>query len=210
MNNNISVPTLKRLPYYYNIVCNAVSTGDKYISSAEIAKKLDVDDTQVRKDIAAIGYTGKPKVGFEVNEFKNHLEKYLEFNKVRNAILIGAGNLGMALSRYEGFEKYGLKLVGIFDNNPTKIGLKIADKEIYSLSNLENVLKKYNVEIAILTVPATYAQSVTDLLVKSGIKAIWSFAPASLNVPENVYVRTQDLAANFTTFVQMAHRKRLL
>jgi redox-sensing transcriptional repressor len=210
MDNNISVPTLKRLPYYYNIVCNAISAGDQYISSAEIAKKLDVDDTQVRKDIAAIGYTGKPKVGFEVHEFKKQLENYLGFNEIRNAILVGAGNLGIALSRYEGFEKYGLKLVGLFDNDPAKIGLQIADKKICSMNNLSEILKKYNVEIAIITVPAIYAQNVTDLLVKSGIKAIWSFAPISLNVPDNVYVRTQDLAANFTTFVQMAHRKNVL
>jgi redox-sensing transcriptional repressor len=210
MNSNISVPTLKRLPYYYNIVCNAISAGENYISSAEIARKLDVDDTQVRKDIAVIGYMGKPKVGFEVHEFKKQLEAYLGFNNVRNAILVGAGNLGIALSRYEGFEKYGLKLVGIFDNNPTKIGLKIADKEIYSLAKLNEVVQKHNVEIAIITVPADYAQKVTNTLIDSGIKAIWSFAPISLNVPDSIYVWTQDLAANFTTFVQMAHRKGVL
>lgn len=210
MNSNISIPTLKRLPYYYNIVCNAISAGDNYISSAEIARKLDVDDTQVRKDIAAIGYMGKPKVGFEVHEFKKQLEDYLEFNKTRNAILIGAGNLGIALTKYDGFKKHGLKLVGVFDNNPAKIGLEIADKKVLPLDNLKAVVLKNKAEIAILALPAEAAQDVTDFLVSNGIKAIWSFAPVSLNVPDNVYVMTQDLAANFTTFIHMANRKGIL
>ena len=203
MNKHISTPTLKRLPNYYHIICQALESGEKYISSATIAKVLDIDDTQVRKDIAATGYVGKPKVGFDVKEFKAHLEHYLGFNKTKQAFLIGAGNLGIALAKYDGFKKYGLEILALFDSDPLKIGISIANKKIFPLSELPNMASSMNVQLAILAVPGEVAQKVADFLVKSGIKAIWNFAPASLNMPEGVIVSNQDLAANFVTFSLM-------
>lgn len=210
MKNEISIPTLKRLPSYYNIVCNALGAGEKYISSASIARVLDVDDTQVRKDIAAIGYAGKPKVGFDLIKFKVHLEEYLEFDKKRKSILIGAGNLGIALSRYQGFAKYGLSVVAIFDNDPLKIGLKIADKEVLSLEKLKETIVENNIKIAILTIPSNKAQETTDMLISLGIKAIWNFSPIALDVPSDVFVQNQDLGASFTTFVNIASIKNII
>lgn len=207
MEKNISIPTLKRLPSYYNIVCKAFEDGERYISSATIARTLDIDDTQVRKDIAATGYVGKPKVGFDVKDFKKHLEVFLGFDNTREAFLIGTGNLGIALAKYEGFEKYGLKILALFDNDPHKIGLKLADKEVFPISKLPDLVKRLHVQMAILTVPADYAQDVADYLIASGIKAIWSFAPVSLNVPDDVLIWTQDLAANFITFAQLVSQK---
>lgn len=207
MEKNISIPALRRLPSYYNIVCLALDAGDKYISSATIAKQLDIDDTQVRKDIASIGYVGKPKVGFDVNDFKNHLENYLGFNKQRKAVLIGAGNLGIALARYDGFQKYGLNIDALFDNDPLKIGIKILDKEVFSISYLPEYLKQNDISIAILALPGAYAQEVADFIIEAGIKAIWSFAPTSLIVPNDVVIETQDLAASFITFAQLVDQK---
>src|SRR3989339_1539234 len=197
MSKQISAPTLRRLPNYYNIICQAMEAGEKYISSATIAKMLDIDDTQVRKDIAATGYVGKPKVGFDLREFKIHLEEFLGFNHTKEAFLIGAGNLGIALAKYEGFKKYGLDILALFDADPHKIGLKIGKKEVFSLANLPEMIQKLNIQIAILAVPADVAQEVTDFLVNAGIKAIWNFAPANLKVPDDVLISNQDLAASF-------------
>lgn len=199
----LTIPTLKRLPLYYNIAIRALEIGEKYISSAFIAEKLDIDATQVRKDIAAIGYVGKPKVGFDTREFSSHLETFLGFSKERNIILVGAGNLGIALAKYDGFSQYGLQINAIFDNDPNKIGMQIFGKNVISMMKMENYISTNNVKIAVLTVPSQFAQEVSDELVASGIKAIWNFAPVNLNLPKDVICWNQDLAASFITFVQL-------
>jgi len=208
MVKQISIPTLRRLPSYYHIVCKAEEDGERYISSATIARLLDIDDTQVRKDIAATGYVGKPKVGFDVKDFKKHLEIFLGFNNTREAFLVGAGNLGIALAKYDGFEKYGLKILALFDNDPHKIGLKIADKEVFPMAKLPDLVARMGVKMAILAVPVNFAQEVCDYLIASGIKAIWSFAPVNLNAPDDVLIWTQDLAASFVTFAQLVAKKQ--
>lgn len=199
----LTIPTLKRLPLYYNITKEALERGENYISSAFIAEKLDIDSTQVRKDIAAIGYVGKPKVGFDTKEFTFHLEKVLGFTKERNIILIGAGNLGIALAKYDGFLQYGLKIKAIFDNDLNKIGTKISDKDVLSIETLGEYITKNNIKIAVITIPAQSAQSIADELVKNGIKAIWNFAPVNLDLPKDVLCWNQNLAASFITFVQL-------
>lgn len=199
----LTIPTLKRLPLYYNIAIRALARGENHISSAFIAEKLDIDATQVRKDIAVIGYVGKPKVGFDTKEFSSHLETFLEFSKKRNIILIGAGNLGIALAKYDGFSQYGLQIKAIFDKDPNKTGMKISGKEVISMAKMNNYIAKNSVEIAVLTIPAQFAQEVADELVAGGIKAIWNFAPVNLDLPKDVICWNQDLAASFITFVQL-------
>lgn len=199
----LTIPTLKRLPLYYNIAIRALARGENYISSAFIAEKLDIDATQVRKDIAAIGYVGKPKVGFDAKEFSSHLEDFLGFSKKRNIILIGAGNLGIALAKYDGFAQYGLEIKAIFDKDPHKIGMQISGKDVISMAEMKNYISKNDVQIAIMTLPAQFAQDVADELVASNIKAIWNFAPVNLNLPKDVICWNQDLAASFITFVQL-------
>lgn len=208
MDKQVSIPTLKRLPNYYHIICKALESGEKYISSATIAKMLDIDDTQVRKDIAATGYVGKPKVGFDTEDFKRHLEEFLGFKNTKEAFLIGAGNLGTALANYEGFQKYGLRILAVFDSDPNKFNIKIGTKQVFDIAKLPDLVKRMNIQIAILTIPDTYAQEVTNFLVQSGIKAIWNFAPTNLIVPDDVVVWNQDLAANFVTFAQLVAKKQ--
>jgi len=207
MRKEVSIPTLRRLPNYYHIVCQALEAGDEYISSKTIARLLDIDDTQVRKDIASVGYVGKPKFGFEVSDFKKHLESFLGFNNTKEAFLIGAGNLGVALAKYDGFKKYGLDILALFDSDPIKVGLSVGNKEVFALAKLPDLAKRMNIQIAIITVPSEFAQGVTDFLVKSGIKAIWNFAPANLSAPDDIFIWNQDLAANFVTFAQLFNKK---
>ena len=198
----LPLPTLRRLPYYYNILCQMEQDGFTYISSKVIAKQLGIDDTQVRKDIATTGYMGKPKVGFNTKEFREHLEKFLKMKDNKEAFLIGIGNLGVALAKYEGFKKYGLNIIGFFDNDLKKIGQYLSDREILSIEQLEHKIKKKKIKIAILTLPAEEAQEITNLLVKNGIKTIWNFAPVYLKVPENVFVWNENLAASFLSLSQ--------
>jgi len=196
---NIPNPTLRRLPAYYNIFTAACAAGKDYISSAEIADYLGVDNTQVRKDMAMIGYVGKPKVGFDTCNFIAHFTEIVKLKRKKKAVLIGAGNLGIAVARYDGFKKYGLEICGVFDNDTYKIGLKVKNKEILSISSLSEFIQATNTQIAILAVPAQHAQDVADSLSKTKIKAIWNFAPVNLRVPDSMIVWNQDLGASFLT-----------
>jgi len=155
---------------------------------------MRVDDTQVRKDVSIIGYRGKPKSGYSVTGLKKAVGEYLGINYENTAILIGAGKLGSALAEYPGFAEYGLKLVAVFDNNPNRVGQVIGSSTILSMESLPRVIKSYEIGIAILTVPKIVAQDVCDTVVKLGIRAIWNFAPARIEVPEGVIVRNENLA----------------
>jgi len=185
---------LRRIPLYHQILKDLQSRGEEYVSSKYLATFMKVDDTQVRKDVAVIGYRGKPKSGYSVTGFLKAISDYLGINYKNTAILIGAGKLGTALAEYPGFEEYGLKIVAIFDSNPKRVKQKIGDFTILPVQFLKRVVKSYEIGIAILTVPKEAAQSACDIAVSLGIKAIWNFAPTRLNVPDDVTVRHENLA----------------
>jgi len=197
MNKKIPLPVLKRLPRYYSIVCEYKNENKKYIKSVEIAKKLDVDETQVRKDFALINHSGKPKVGFSVDDLKLHLEDFLDLLNIKDSFLIGTGNLGLAIAKYSGFEKYGLNIAALFDTDPHKIGLKVGEKEIFHISKFADLARRMKIKIIIMAVPASEAQKMANIAVDAGVKAIWNFAPISVDVPKDVLVINQDLAADF-------------
>ena len=197
MNKKLPLPVIRRLPKYYSIVCEYKKEGKEYIKSLEIAKKLDIDETQVRKDFALINHSGKPKVGFNVFDLKNHLENFLDLNNIKDSFLIGTGNLGLAIAKYSGFEKYGLSITALFDNDPHKVGLNVGNKEVFHISKFSELAQKRQVKIIILAVPAQEAQKMADIAVESGVKAIWNFAPVNIDVPKDILVINQDLAADF-------------
>ncbi len=198
----LSIPTLKRLPLYCNIAQHALDTGKKLISSSEIADCLNIDSTQVRKDIAAIGYGGKPRVGFDSKELVKYIKKFLGLDKINSVILIGAGNLGIALARYKGFLLQGINITALFDKDPKLIGSEIDGKRVLSVDELENYISENKIKIAILTVPASAAQEIADKLCSFGIKGIWNFAPFNIVHPKDVIVWNQDLVSNFITFMK--------
>jgi redox-sensing transcriptional repressor len=171
---------------------------------------MQVDDTQVRKDVSIIGYRGKPKSGYSVTGLKRAIGEYLGINYQNTAILIGAGKLGTALAEYPGFEEYGLKLVAIFDNNPNRVGQVIGDFTILPIESLPRVIKSYEIGIAILTVPKTAAQAVAESVIDLGIEAIWNFVPGRLEVPEDVIVRHENLAVGAALLSHYLKKKKQL
>ena len=144
--------------------------------------------------------SGKGRVGYIVKELKKSIETTLGFEKTKNAFIIGAGNLGMALAKYDNFTNYGLNIVALFDNDPKKIGNTVNNKLILDIEKLPNLSKKSGVDIAILTVPREYAQFMADFLIKANIKYIWNFTPAVLSVPKDVQVWNENLMGNFLQF----------
>lgn len=194
---NIPDKALNRLTLYHFILSDQNSD---YISSATIADLLHIDDSQVRKDIAYLGNSGKCRVGYDVKRLKKSIEESLGFKQVKNAFIIGAGNLGSALAKYDNFSDYGLNIIAMFDNDLNKIGTQISNKNVFSISEIETHIKKSNVEIAILTVPRNFAQRVAEVLIKSGIKYIWNFTPCVLDVPKEIIVWNENLVGSFLQF----------
>uniref|UniRef100_UPI00402711FB redox-sensing transcriptional repressor Rex n=1 Tax=Candidatus Stercorousia sp. TaxID=3048886 RepID=UPI00402711FB len=185
---------------YHCILSDFINNKTEFISSKQIAQLLNIDDSQVRKDINYLDNSGKSRVGYIVKELKIAIEKTLGFKKNKKAFIIGAGNLGTAIANYGNFTDYGLNIISLFDNDPQKIGKIINGMEIKNISELPQIAEDNDVDIAILTVPRQFAQKTADFLVKSKIRYIWNFAPVVLSVPNNVQVWNENLMGNFLQF----------
>lgn len=196
----ISDKVINRLTQYHCILGGCIKKNQKIITSSAMAQLLKIDDSQVRKDISLLNNTGKSRVGYDVFELKESIEKTLGFSNPKNAFIIGAGNLGSALAKYNGFEDYGLNVIALFDVDENKIGTKINSKPVFNICELADKVKEMNTEIGILTVPADYAQTIADFAVKSKIKYIWNFSPSVLYVPNGVEVWNENLMGNFLQF----------
>lgn len=199
-NKNFSDKVINRLTLYHCILTDYIAKDIEFISSPQIANLLKIDDSQVRKDLSLLNNAGKCRVGYIVKDLKKNIEKTLGFKTTKNAFIVGAGNLGSALANYDNFSGYGLNVLALFDNNASKVGMKINEKEVFNILNLPDLAEKLEVEIAILTVPRDYAQSTADFLVKSKIKYIWNFTPTVLSVPKNIQVWNENLMGNFLQF----------
>jgi redox-sensing transcriptional repressor len=173
------------------------------VTSAELARRLRLDETLVRKDLAMTKFTGKPRVGFGVPELLGHLQQFLGAQHTKEAILVGAGRLGQALVAYHGFEKYNLSIVALFDTNPAKIGQQAEGRQIYPLWQAAAFAQRNSIRIAILTVPSDAAQPVADMLADAGVLAFWNFSGHPLNLPDPVVVLNEDLAESLAV---LSHR----
>ena len=196
---SITDKVINRLTLYHFIL-DDLREDEIFISSTKIAKLLNIDDSQVRKDLKILNNSGKCRVGYNVKELKKSIEEQLGFKKTKDAFVIGAGNLGSALAKYAIFKDYGLNILAMFDNDINKIGKTINGKEVFDISKVGNLSKRLNVDIAILTVPREYAEGVANFLAGAGIKYIWNFTPCILDVPKDIKVWNENLIGNFLQF----------
>ena len=190
---SVSKATLGRLPNYLEYLRNLPPDKVPYISATAIAKHLGLGEVQVRKDLAAVSGAGKPKLGYVTAELVEKLENCLGCNRLTSAVLVGAGRLGRALLQYDEFEKYGVKISAAFDSNERVISLG-SKTEILPMNQFEYFCKTKNIKLGIITVGEGSAQAVCDQMVKSGITAIWNFAPCKLNVPAGILLQNENLA----------------
>lgn len=190
------VPSVRRLPLYLRLLKQLRTRGREVVSCTYISHETGLVSTQVRKDLAMTGIVGRPKVGYDVPALINAIETFLGWNNTSDAFLIGAGSLGQALMGYEGFQEYGLNILAAFDTDPTKADTTVHDREVFDLEKLPDLAARLHVHIGILTVPAKVAQDSANLLVLCGMRAIWNFAPVTLEVPESVIVENMNLSAS--------------
>lgn len=189
--------TLSRLPLYYSFISKLEEDGVEYVSSALVAQSLNMNPVLVRKDLSGVSsVTGKPRNGFEVATLLRDLSEYLGYNNLDEAILVGVGGLGRTLLGNTEFSKLGLNIVVGFDKNPDLNGMQIGNKYVLPISKMKSFIKRTGIKIGIITVPADQAQSVCDLMVNSGILAIWNFAFTLLNVPQGILVKNENLPSS--------------
>ncbi|MEG1985887.1 MAG: redox-sensing transcriptional repressor Rex [Clostridia bacterium] len=199
----ISQETLQRLPSYFRFLKELHSQGIESVSSTVIADKFKMNSVSVRKDLACVSADGgKPKTGFNVGELILKISSFLGYDNVDDAILVGVGKLGSALLGYKGFGNYGLNIVASFDVDDNIINGNDKGFKVFNISKLPNLVNRLKIKIGIITVPAESAQDVCDLMINSGIKAIWNFSPTQLVVPNNIAIKNEDIAASLAILSQ--------
>ena len=201
----ISQATLKRLPKYLRILKEKKEENIKFISSTTMSNFLNLNSIQVRKDLALVSKNeGKPGIGFKIDDLIKDIEEFLNLNNATDAVIVGAGKLGQALMNYNEFEN-DINILIAFDTNE-----KICDnRKIFYISKMEDLIKRMNIHIGIITVPQNAAQEVCNKMVECGIKAIWNFAPIELKVPKNIAIKNEDLSASLSILLKNLKEKEV-
>ena len=197
--------TIYRLSIYLRCLHRLKSNAIRTVSSDALAKAAGVKPTQLRKDLTYFGQFGTRGLGYDVAELSHKIADELGTSRLQPVILVGVGNLGLALLSYRGFEQEGFEIVAAFDVNVSRRPNKQIKQPVHPMEKLEQVVRERGVRMAIVSVPGTAAQEVTNRLVNCGIAGILNFAPIVLQVPEDVTVNNVNLAIeleNLSYFIQ--------
>ena len=187
-------PAVRRLSLYLRQLETFKRKDRRTISSRQLGESLGLTDAQVRKDLAYFGQFGHPGIGYRVDELIAQVKRILGTDKEWNVLLVGAGNLGRALSAYKGFNAKGFRLVAIFDADQTKTGRKLGPFVIQPIGELVATVQKLQIRLGMIAVPADNAQEVVDQLVVAGVRGILNFAPTSVIVPPHIAINAVDLS----------------
>jgi len=198
-------PTIRRLPWYLSYVRMLDRLHVEYVSSTQISKELNVQSSQIAKDLSFLNIRGKTRIGYEVRSLLSELENYLGFNRQHDAVVIGTGSLGMALMQDRGLEHYGLNIVAGFDVRDEVIGQRMGGVPVYDISRLSQWQSEHHVPIAILTVPVERAQEAADLAIASGMTALWNFTPYRIKAPEDVVIANTSIYAHLAIIYNRMH-----
>jgi redox-sensing transcriptional repressor len=190
----ISESTVNRLSLYYRTLTDLQRENLTTVSSRELARRNKFTPAQVRKDLSLFGSFGTRGLGYPVDELKDRIASILGLNKTWNVALVGVGNVGSALVSYKEFQRQGFIIKKIFDSDQRKIGKNHKGISVSDVKNLSRELKESKIEIVIIAVPAPEAQKVVDQVISAGVHTILNFAPTHLKVPENVVLRTVNMA----------------
>lgn len=185
-----------RLPIYLRALQRMAENGLQTTSSQELGDRVGISAAQIRKDISQFGEFGKQGTGYSIPFLMDKLREILKVNRIWDVALVGAGDVGHALGRYQGFKDRGFRIAMVFDNDSAKIGNKVGEFIVEDTVGMVERIREAEIKVAMLTVPAAAAQEVADKLVKAGVKAILNYAPISLNVPPDVKVQHIDPATH--------------
>ena len=202
----ISMAVIKRLPKYLSYLLDLIERGVIRTSSRELSQLTGFTASQIRQDLNNFGGFGQQGYGYHTEELYHEIRKILGLDIPHPMILVGAGNMGHAITNYIGFEKMGFKIIALFDINPDLIGEKVRGIEIFNVSRIDEFVKSNKVDIAIITLPKADAPKMGERLVKLGIKSIWNFSLIDLKLPSNIVVENVHLSESLMT---LAYRVRI-
>jgi redox-sensing transcriptional repressor len=183
---------ISRLPIYLRALRHIKAEGKMITSSQELGAKVGISAAQIRKDLSQFGEFGKQGTGYDISYLVDQLREILKIKRVWDVVLVGMGDMGHALSRYQGFSDRGFRVAMVFDNDPGKIGGQVGQFVVRDTTELVTAIRKSGIKVAMVCVPAVAAQEVTNQLLEAGIKAILNYAPISLSVPAGVRVQYLD------------------
>ena len=198
-NKNISMAVIRRLPKYYRYLGELLDNYVQRISSKELSEIIGFTASQIRQDLNNFGGFGQQGYGYNVEALHKEIGKILGLDRPYNAVLIGVGNLGQAITNYSGFRNSGFEIKALFDANPRMIGLKIRELEILDSDVIEDYIKEHEIDIAIVCIPKNGAQELINRIVGAGIKGIWNFAPIDPEVPKGIIVENVNLTESLFT-----------
>jgi len=196
---------VKRMPSYLQLLRVLQAEGQEHVSGTVLATVHNLEPVIVRKDLARTGAVGRPRIGFGIAELISAIERFLGWDNHTKAVLVGVGSLGTALLGYHGFQNFGLRFVGAFDRDPKVIGQWIHGRKVQAMEKLTPFVRRGEIRLGVLAVPASAAQATSELLVRAGIKGIWNFSPVKLELPEDVVCQKEDLAEGLAV---LSHRLR--
>lgn len=186
---------VRRLPLYARSLRYLLAEGTTSVSSQDLGERINVTAAQIRKDLSYFGEFGKQGIGYDVEKLLGQIEDILGLDQEWPVALVGIGHLGEAIARYEGFRQQGIRIAALFDNSPDRIGSWLVDLPVHHIDDLNRVVAEQKIAMAILAVPATRAQEVADRLVEAGVRALLSYAPTVLQLPDGIWVRYIDPVA---------------
>ncbi len=181
-----------RLPLYLRTLQLMNQEGRRVTSSQELGERLGISAAQIRKDLSQFGEFGKQGTGYSIEFLTQQLREILNVDKVWDVAVVGIGDVGHALARYQGFSNRGFRIVLLFDSDPRKIGTQVGEFTVQNINNVVPMIRQAGVQVAMLSVPADQAQNVTNALIEAGVKSILNYAPININVPANVHVQYID------------------
>lgn len=196
MRDFIPEPALRRLPWYLAYVSMLRDKHVEHVSSTHISRELNVDASQIAKDLSFLNIKGKTRIGYNVDHLEKELRDFLGFSHSHNAVIFGAGSLGAALMQDSGLSRYGLKVVAGFDIDKSIIGSSIGGVPVYSVDELDARCRRLHADIGIITVPVDHAQDAADMLISAGVKALWNFTPVRIRVADGIVIANTSIYAH--------------
>jgi redox-sensing transcriptional repressor len=181
-----------RLPVYLRALERMDEENRKVTSSQELGERLGISAAQIRKDLSQFGEFGKQGTGYSIDYLADQIRQILHLDRVWDMAVVGAGDIGSAVARYQGFSNRGLQVTMIFDNEPSKIDTQVGPFIVKDSSKMEETIRDADIRVAMIAVPSQAAQDVADQLVSAGVKAILNYAPINLSVPQGVHVQYID------------------
>jgi len=205
--NRVPEPVARRMPKYYSVLTELEKNGIVRISSKQLSEHMTLTASQIRQDFNSFGGFGQQGYGYNVSELRQEVQKILGLHQTYNLIVVGAGNLGRALTNYSGFEKEGFLVKAVFDIDPQLIGSKIGEKEVKDWNGVEKYLKENLIDIAVICTPKNICHSVAQTLHSCGVTSIWNFSPSPIMIP-GCFVENVNLSESLFTLTFRLNENR--